>query len=203
MDQFHSLNHKSQQLQTSVKNISDEQILSLLLDEKSVERGFRLLMEKYQERLYYQVRRLVVEHDDANDVIQNTMIKVFRNVANFKGNSKLYTWLYRIATNEAITFLNKKKQKSASSLDNEESLLANQLKADPFFDGDEVQMRLQLALNSLPEKQRIVFNMRYYDEMSYNDISEVLETSVGALKASYHHAVKKIEAYFMENGQGR
>lgn len=190
-------------MQTSVENISDEQILSLLSNQASAEKGFRLLMKKYQERLYFQIRRMVIVHEDADDVMQNTMIKVFRNIHKFKGNSKLFTWLYRIATNEAITFLNKKKQKSATSIDSEENLLANQLQADPYFDGDEVQMRLQKALSELPEKQKLVFNLRYYEELPYNEISEILETSVGALKASYHHAVKKIEAYFMERGDGR
>ncbi len=187
-------------MHASVKNISDEQILSFLKEQKSAEKGFRLLMQKYQERLYFQIRRLVLAHDDANDVTQNTFIKVFRNIHNFKGDSKLYTWLYRIATNEAITFLNKKKKKATTSLDSDDNLLANQLEADPYFDGDEAQIRLEKALTTLPNKQRVVFNMRYYDELSYKEMSEVLKTSEGALKASYHHAVKKIEAFFLGRG---
>ena len=184
--------------QVPLKEISDEQILSLLKSDTSFERGFRCLMQKYQERMYWHIRRLVTEHEDANDVMQNAFIKVYKGIARFEGKSKLFTWLYRIATNEAITFLNKKKRKAAESLDDMANSLENQLKADEYFDGNEAQIRLQQALSRLPEKQKIVFNMRYFDEMSYQDISEVLNTSVGALKASYHHAVKKIESYFRE-----
>ena len=184
--------------QLSVKDISDDHILLLLNSNASYERGFRCLMEKYQERMYWHIRRLVVVHEDANDVIQNTFIKVYKGIKNFKGNSKLYTWLFRIATNEAITFLNKKKKNLSESLDDENSYLENQLKADEYFDGNAIQIHLKKALNSLPQKQRIVFCMRYYDEMSYKEISEALETSEGALKASYHHAAKKIETYFKE-----
>lgn len=154
-------------------------------------------MEKYQERLYRHVRRMVTDHEDAHDVLQNTFIKVYRNIGAFKGNSKLYTWLYRIATNESLSFLEKRKRRTAFSLDEEDAGLANRLEADPYFDGDEAQIRLQEALHSLPDKQRIVFNLRYFDEMSYQDISDSLGTSVGALKASYHHAVKKIEHYIL------
>ncbi len=153
-------------------------------------------MEKYQERLYWHIRRLVHEHEDANDVIQDCFIKVYRNIDKFERKSKLYTWLYRIATNEAITFLKKKQRRSADSIDEDEGGLANRLRADTYFDGEETQVRLLRALDELPEKQRLVFNMRYFEEMSYKDIAEVLNTSVGALKASYHHAVKKIEAFF-------
>ena len=167
----------------------------MLQNGQNVEKGFKLLMLKYQERLYWQIRRLVLEHEDANDVIQNTLIKVFRNIQKFKGDSQLYTWMYRIATNEAITFLNKKQKKTTTSIDSEELNISNRLKADVYFDGDEAQIRLQQALVGLPEKQRLVFNMRYYEEKSYQDISDILGTSVGALKASYHHAVKKIELH--------
>ena len=152
-------------------------------------------METYQERLYWQIRRMVHDHEDANDVLQNSFVKVFRNVRRFEGKSKLYTWLYRIATNEAITFLNKQKQKATASIDQDDNSLSNQLKADPYFDGDEIQLHLKEAIVKLPEKQQLVFNLRYYDEMSYADMSNVLETSEGALKASFHHAVKKIEQY--------
>lgn len=178
-----------------IQNNSDDRILTFLQNETTYERGFRLLMEEYQERMYWQIRRLVIEHEDANDVLQNTFVKVYRSVHNFQGKSKLYTWLYRIATNEAITFLNKKNKKATTSIDNEEQNLANRLQADSYFDGNTAQLRLQEALEILPEKQRLVFNMRYFDEMSYQDISEVLGTSIGGLKASFHHAVKKIEAY--------
>ncbi len=163
------------------------------------ERGFRLLMEKYQERLYWQIRRMVLHHEDANDVLQNCLIKVFRSFQTFEGKSKLYTWLYRIATNEAITFLNKKRQKFTASLDDEESTagrsISNRLTADSFFEGGEAQLRLQEAIGQLPDKQRLVFNLRYFDEMPYQEMSAMLGTSEGALKASFHHAVKKIESY--------
>ncbi len=196
-----SQNNESNGNQASMER-SDEQILALLQSESTYEQGFRALMAKYQERLYWHIRKMVYEHDDANDVIQNTFIKVYRSIAKFEGKSQLYTWLYRIATNESITFINKKKKKATSSIDNEEFNLANRLHADEYFDGDEIQMQLQLALEQLPEKQRLVFNMRYFDEMSYADISEILETSVGALKASYHHAAKKIESYLKTVAEG-
>ncbi|GJM34205.1 MAG: DNA-directed RNA polymerase sigma-70 factor [Saprospiraceae bacterium] len=179
--------------------LTDDEILALLADSQTFERGFRLLVLQYQERIYWHIRRMVLEHEDANDVVQNCFVKVYRNIGKFQQKSTLYTWLYRIATNEAITFLNKKKRKMTSSIDAEESMLSNQLKADPFFDGDEVELKLQKALQQLPKKQLAVFNLRYYDEMSYKEMSEVLSTSVGALKASYHHAVKKIE-YYLKNG---
>jgi RNA polymerase sigma-70 factor (ECF subfamily) len=180
-----------------VHTLSDEEILELILKRKQEERGFRALLEAYQERLYWHVRRMVTEHEDANDVLQNTFVKVYRNIGSFRQQSKLYTWLYRIATNESLTFLEKRKRRTSLALDEEESGLANRLEADSYFDGDEAQVRLQQALQTLPDKQRLVFNMRYFDEMSYQDISESLDTSVGALKASYHHAAKKIEKYIL------
>ena len=151
-------------------------------------------MNLYQERLYWHIRRMVHGHDDANDVLQNCLVKVFRNIGKFEQKSQLYTWLYRIATNEAITFLRKQK-KGALSLDDEEMHAANQLAADSFFDGSKAQRLLQEAIQLLPEKQKQVFNLRYFEEMPYQEMSELLETSPGALKASYHHAVKKIEDY--------
>jgi len=166
-----------------------------VLQEGHADRGFRLLMEKYQERLYWQIRRLVYEHEDANDVLQNCFMKVYRNLHKFEGKSKLYTWMYRIATNEAITFLNKKKQKYTASIDDEDRNLSNRLEADSFFDGNSAQILLQKAIALLPEKQKQVFHLRYFDEMNYASMSELLGTSEGALKASFHHAVKKIEAY--------
>lgn len=180
-------------MQIAVADIKDEQILNLIQRDGQQERGFKLLLDKYQERLYWHIRKLVIDHEDANDVTQNCLIKVFRGIQRFQGNSSLYTWLYRIATNESITFLNKKKKIGTDSIDNEALLLAEKLKADVYFDGNEIQLALQKALAILPEKQRIVFQLRYFEEMSYQQMSEVLETSVGGLKASYHHAVKKIE----------
>lgn len=157
-----------------------------------------MLMENYQERLYWQIRRMVLDHEDANDVLQNCFVKVYRSIHNFEGKSKLFTWLYRIATNEAITFLNKKNKRQTTSMNHESLNLENKLSADPFFDGNRAQIKLQEALNTLPEKQKLVFNMRYFDEMSYQDISDVLGTSVGALKASFHHASQKIEKYMRQ-----
>lgn len=176
---------------------SDEDIMVMLSNAATHEKGFRILMQTYQEPLYRHVRRLVYDHDDANDVIQNTFVKVFRNIERFEGKSKLFTWLYRIATNEAITFLNSRNRKETATIDDPNNAhLANQLRADTFFDGDEIQLKLIQAIATLPDKQRAVFNLRYYEEMPYEEMSVVLETSVGALKASYHHAAKKIEAFF-------
>jgi RNA polymerase sigma factor (sigma-70 family) len=189
---------KSASVKPVMTNRTEENILLLLQNASTTERGFRLLMEQYQEQLYWVVRRLINDHDDANDVIQNCFIKVFRSIHTFEGKSKLYTWLYRIATNEAITFLNQKNRKATSSIDNGESPVVDTLQADASVNGDELQVELQKAIFQLPDKQRIVFNMRYFDEMGYEEMSEVLDTSVGALKASYHHAVKKIENYFRE-----
>ena len=177
------------------QEIADEAILHCLQVSGEFDKGFMLLMEKYQERLYWHVRRLVVEHEDANDVLQNCLVKVFKSIKRFEGKSKLYTWLYRIATNEAITFLQKRKKRITASLDDEESNLENRLEADSYFDGDRAARELQKALVTLPEKQRLVFQLRYFEERPYQEISDLLNTSVGALKASYHHAVKKIEKF--------
>lgn len=183
-----------------MKENIDEHIFNLLNSQVTYEQGFRLLMQTYQEPLYRHIRRLVGNHDDADDVIQNTFIKIFRNIERFEGKSKLFTWLYRIATNEAITFLNVKNRKDTDTLDDPyTSYSANNIKADSFIDGESIELKLQQALATLPDKQRAVFNLRYYDEMPYEQMSEILETSVGALKASYHHAAKKVEAFFMVN----
>jgi RNA polymerase sigma-70 factor, ECF subfamily len=175
-----------------VKEISDENIIALMQNGTNYERGFSLLMDKYQEPLYWLVRRMVNDHDDANDVTQNTFIKVFRGFSSYKGDAKLYTWLYRIASNEAITFINQKAKKGTTSI--EEHPVAYSLHADDYFDGNEMQLLLKNAIAQLPDKQRLVFNMRYFEEMPYEEMSNILETSVGALKASFHHAVKKIES---------
>ena len=173
--------------------------MDLLRSERTFERGFRLLMSQYKERLYWHIRRLVLVHEDADDVLQNTFIKIYRGILQFEGKSRLYTWLYRIATNEAITYLQSKARHAAAPIDDPTILLANRLQADDWFDGDEVQVKLQKAITQLPEKQRLVFNLRYYNEMPYEEMSTLLDTSVGALKASFHHAVKKIEAAFKES----
>lgn len=174
-------------------------ILSQLRKPQSFEKGFRFLVQTYQERLYWHIRKLVNLQDDTDEVLQNTFIKVYRGITKFRGDAQLYTWMYRIATNEALTFLKKKKKHATVDLDNEESGLMESLEADKYFDGDRATVLLQEALEQLPEKQRQVFVFRYYDELSYKEISEIVDTSVGGLKASYHHAVKKIEIYLREN----
>ena len=182
-----------------LENISDNRILELIHREASFEEGLRKLIVKYQEPLYWHIRRMVHIHEDADDVIQNTFIKVYRGIKKFKKEAKLYTWLYRIATNEAITFLNKKKKTANAYSEEGIADLENTLKADDYFDGDEIQLALIKAIELLPRRQKQVFRLRYYDEMSYKDIAEVLSISVGSLKASYHHAVQKIESYLIDN----
>jgi len=174
---------------------NDQQILESLNDPATREQAFRHLISKYKERLYWHIRKIVLNHDDADDVLQNTFIKIWNGIDSFRAESGLYTWLYRIATNESITFLNQRKRKMMSSLTDEKGYLIDNLESDSYFDGDVWQMLLQKAIATLPEKQRLVFNMKYFDEIKYEKMSEILETSVGALKASYHHAVKKVEEY--------
>lgn len=173
----------------------DDKIVELLRNGSTLEQGFRLLMHKYQEKVYWHIRRIVESHEDTDDVLQNTFIKAYRGFDNFEGRSSLFTWLYRIATNEALTHL--KNKKSRSTLVLEEFNTGHESAPDHDFDEEKALQKLAVALEGLPEKQRIVFNMRYYDDMSYQDMSEILDTSVGALKASYHHAVKKIEAVLL------
>lgn len=179
--------------------LSDEQLLAEFREPATREAAFTALIRKFQERLYWHIRRLVVSHEDANDVIQNTFIKVWKGLENFRGDSRLYTWMYRIATNESLSFLSAQKKSRAISMDEEESGLSNRLKSDPGFNANQIEWKLQMAIQRLPEKQRLVFNLRYFDEMPYDEMSEVLETSVGALKASYHHAAKKIEEYILKH----
>ena len=178
---------------------NEEEIVEQLRKQDTCRTAFGKVIEHYSEQLYWQIRRMVVDHDDANDVLQNTFIKAWTNIDNFRGDAKLSTWLYKIAINESITFINKKKVQNNISLDDDDSFLVNNLEADKYFDGDEAQLLLQRAIATLPEKQRLVFNMRYYEVMKYEDMSEILGTSVGALKASYHHAIKKIESFFENN----
>ena len=178
--------------------MSEQILIAALQDEVQRKKAFQTLVESYQERLYWHCRRFVFDHEDANDVVQNTFIKAWKGLANFRADSKLYTWLYRIATNECITFVNKRKRTRSEDLEGEEAhQFADQLKADEYFDGNEAEKKLYEALEILPEKQRAVFQLRYFEDMKYNDMSEVMGTSVGALKASYHHAVKKIEQYIL------
>ena len=161
------------------------------------EQAFTNIVKKYQEKLYWHIRRMVIEHEDANDILQNMFIKVWNSLGNFREDSQLYTWLYRIATNESLTYIEQQKRRSSVSLSDVEDGLSNKIKADQHFDPNKLEWKLQLAIQKLPEKQRIVFNLRYYDEMPYEEMSRVLETSEGALKASYHHAAKKIEDYML------
>ena len=162
---------------------------------KNKERGFGLLMKEYQEQLYWHIRRMVVIHDDANDVLQNVFMKVWKGIDNFRADSALYTWLYRIATNEVFSFLADKRKRNISSINDIEDGFMNSIDAGSYFNGDNAQKILQKAILQLPEKQRLVFNMKYYEDIKYEEMSEMLGTSVGALKASYHHAVKKIELF--------
>jgi RNA polymerase sigma-70 factor (ECF subfamily) len=180
-------------------NISDDIILALIEVEETFEEGLKKLIIKYQEPLYWHIRRMVHVHEDADDVIQNTFIKVYRGIRKFKKESKLYTWLYRIASNEAITFLNKKKKAHGRMSRDGIENLENKLRADEYFDGDEAQVALIKAIETLPQRQKQVFRLRYYDEMSYKDMSEILDITIGSLKASYHHAVQKIESYLTDN----
>jgi len=173
--------------------VEDKTILELYADEKSRNTALGYLITKYQQRLYWHIRKIVIDHDDSDDVLQNTFIKVWKGLSGFKAESQLYTWLYRIATNEALTLLRQKEKLQTSSIHPIEYTLSKNLESDTYFSGDEIQLKLQQAILSLPEKQRIVFNMRYYDETPYEQMSEILDTSVGALKASYHIAAKKIE----------
>ncbi len=173
----------------------DKELLVQFRDEKTRDSAFSLIIKKYQQRVYWHIRKMVIDHDDADDVTQNTFVKVWRNLDNFREDSQLYTWIYRIATNECLTFLKQKRQRDMVSFDDLEFKLADSLEADPLFTGDMIQKRLQKAILTLPEKQRLVFNMKYFDALKYEEMSEILGTSVGALKASYHHAVNKVEAF--------
>ncbi len=175
--------------------IAEETLVDQLKQKKTQQKAFEVLINTYKERLYWHVRRIVVDHDDTDDVLQNTFIKVYRNIDGFKGNSKLYSWMYRIATNEALTFLKIKSKKLGVSSEELQIKIVANLQADVYFEGDQIQLKLQKAIASLPEKQKLVFNMKYFEELKYDEISDILDTSVGALKASYHLASKKIEAY--------
>jgi len=179
--------------------MQDAELLLQFRNPSTKEKAFTAIIKKYQEKLYWHIRRMVVEHEDANDVLQNVFIRVWNGLENFREDSQLYTWLYRIGTNECLTFLEQKKRKSTVSLGDVETGLSNTIKADKHFDPNKLEWKLQLAMQQLPEKQRIVFNLRYYDEMPYEEMSKVLETSEGALKASYHHAVKKIEDFILNH----
>ena len=186
-------------LLTMAEHLDDKELFMQFRESTSKEAGYTRIIKKYQEKLYWHIRRMVVTHDDANDVLQNMFIKVWNGLDNFREDSQLYTWLYRIATNESLSFLEQQKKRSSISLSDVETGLSNRLQADKHFDANKLEWKLQLAIQQLPEKQRAVFNLRYYDEMPYEEMSRVLETSEGALKASYHHAVKKIEDFILNH----
>jgi len=179
-------------------NQTDVELLSMLADPKRKSLAFSSIVRNYQERIYWHIRKMVLVHDDANDVMQNTFLKAWNGIDSFRGDSLISTWLYRIATNESLTFLTNKRLKNLQSMDDEESLMFQNLQADSYFDGNEVEQKLQEAILTLPEKQRLVFNMKYFEDITYEEMESILGTSVGALKASFHHAVKKIERFLIE-----
>ena len=176
------------------EHLEDQEILNLFRNDNP-DYAFQLLVKKYQERLYASIRKILINHDDTDDILQESFIKIYQNLQNFRQDSQLFSWMYRIAVNEALGFIRKQKRRYALSRLSYEDSLIQSLHADTFFDGDELQKQLQEAILSLPQKQRMVFNMKYYDNLKYDEISDILKTSKGALKASYHHAVKKIEKY--------
>ena len=182
-----------------MRQVEDSEILEKFSNVKTRNEAFNLLLSKYQQKIYWHVRRMVIDHDDTDDLVQDVFIKVWKNLEKFRSDSQLYTWIYRIATNESITFLNKKKQRNNIPLDEISGELTETLVASEYFNGDKVQMKLQKALLTLPDKQRLIFNMKYFDELKYEEISEITGTSVGALKASFHIAVKKIEAFMLND----
>ena len=184
---------------TNVDALKDEEILAKFKQPDTKNYAFNLLVRTYQERVYWHVRKMVIDHEDANDLTQEIFVKVWKNLGKFQGKSQLFTWIYKIATNECLNFLNKKRKKFLIPLVDVNAELTNKLETSEYVSGDEVQIKLQKALLKLPDKQRLVFNMKYFEEMKYEDISEVVGTSVGALKASYHLAVKKIEKYLKED----
>lgn len=179
--------------------LQDDELLMQFRHPATKESAFTSLIKKYQEKLYWHIRRMVIDHEDANDVLQNVFIRVWNGLENFRQDSQLYTWLYRIATNECLTFLEQQKKRATVSLGDSDNGLSNKVIADKHFDANKLEWKLQLAIQQLPEKQRVVFMLRYYDEMPYEEMSRVLDTSEGALKASYHHAVKKIEHYILNH----
>ena len=175
------------------------QLVTDLKTESTRHVAFNELVSQYKERLYWHIRHIVKSHDDTDDVLQNTFLKIYRNIDNFKGDSKLFSWMYRIATNEAITFINKRAKQMQISNEEVQNLAIENMKADVYFEGDTIQLKLQRAIAKLPEKQQLVFNMKYFQDLKYKDMAEILDTSEGALKASYHIAVKKVENYLLND----
>lgn len=183
----------------TMSKYNEEEIIEQLQDPSLQRKAFGEVVKEYSEQLYWQIRRMVLSHEDANDLLQNTFIKAWSNLEYFRGDAKMSTWLYRIALNECLNFLNKQRAQNQMSLEDAETNMVNKLESDPYFDGDETQLLFEKAIQTLPEKQRMVFNLKYFQEMKYEDMSEILGTSVGALKASYHHAVKKIQDFLKAN----
>lgn len=179
--------------------VEERDLVAALQTKEAKEEAFRELVSQYKERLYWQIRNMVLDHDDADDVLQNTFIKVFRNIDSFKGESKLHTWMYRIAANESITFLNNKAKRNNVSLDNVKNSAVSGLESDVYFEGDTMQLLFQKAIATLPERQRLIFTMKYFEDHTYEELSKILETSVGGLKSSYHIAVKKITEFIKTN----
>lgn len=178
-----------------IMQTSEQELIHNLRQESKRDQAFGELVSRYQERLYWHIRRIVLNHEDSDDVLQNTFLKVWKNIDSFREQSSLYTWLYRIATNEAITFINSRKRQSLLSFQEVNTFLLNRMEADQYFEGNDIREKLEKAILRLPDKQRVVFNMRYFEEMPYQQMSEILDTTVGALKASFHHAMKKVEEY--------
>ena len=179
--------------------LDEKTFLEQLNNPKTQEKAFRELVNLYKERLYWHIRKILISHEDTDDVLQNTFIKIYKGIGNFKGDSKLFSWMYRIATNESLTFLKNKAKKKNVSIDEYQLNSIHTLQDDILFDGDAIQLILQKAIQELPHKQRLVFNMKYFDNLKYDEMSEILDTSVGALKASYFHAVKKIKEEIDKN----
>ena len=179
--------------------MEDKEVLAKIHQEGTRNYGFNLLVQKYQERIYWHIRKMVIDHDDADDITQDVFIKVYKNISKFREEAQLFTWIYRIATNECLTFLNRKKRRFFLPIGDVAGELTAKLDSSPHIGGDEIEMKLQKALLQLPDKQRLVFNMKYFDDMKYDEIAKITSTSVGALKASYHIAVKKIEEYINED----
>ena len=179
--------------------IDEEELIIALKSPNESEKAFRVLVDQYKERLYWYIRKIVLNHEDTDDILQNTFIKIYKNIHKFEGKSKLYTWIYRIATNESITFLNKNAKMKNITIGEVKNKLIENLESDIYFEGNQIQILFQKAINTLPQKQQLVFNMKYFEDHTYEDLSEILETSVGGLKSSYHIAVKKITAYIKLN----
>lgn len=179
--------------------MEDKDLLLKLRDPETRNYGFNLLVRKYQQKMYWHIRKMVIDHDDADDLVQECFVKVWKNIDSFREDAQLYTWIYRIATNECLNFLRKKKNRFFLPIHDIQHELTQKLDNGTLMDGDEIQIKLQKALLKLPDKQRLVFNMKYFDDLKYEEIAEITKTTVGSLKASYHHAVKKIEEFIKED----